>query len=177
MQEDKQIDTIFDRPRGLRIIGLTQMSFGFFGLIAGAGVLMAYLLGDPSLSEMGLIYSGLIFVGVALPCLIIGNYVDDLRRRAVIAQLFYSLSAITLTGFFLYNWGIDYGWGIPLFGPTFEIAIGRVAAFVLAVQTAFLLYLVIRWKDVAPPSGMVIVRDRGEARLIESLLYPWPACS
>ncbi len=171
---EEEVRTIYDRPFGLRFIGLTQMSFGFFGLIAAAGVLMAFLLGEPSLRETGLLYSAVIFVGVALPCMVIGNYVDDLRRNAVYAQILYSLIAVILTAFFLYNWGLDYGWGIPLFGPTFEIAIGRVAAFVLVVQTIFLLYLVIRWKDVAPPKGIVVIRDRDEARILASVVYPTP---
>jgi len=49
-----------------------------------------------------------------------------------------------------------------------------VAAFVLVVQTIFLLYLVIRWKDVAPPRDIVIIRDKDEARIASSVAYPTP---
>lgn len=174
LSENNQIDTIFDRPVGLRLIGLTQMAFGIFGLLAAIGVLVASFSGDPTFAMMGPFYSLVIFVGVALPCLIIGNYVDDLRRNAVIAQIVYSAVAIALTTFFLYNWGVGYHWTVPWLDMSFDIAIGNLAVFVLATQSVFIVYLAVRWKKVAPPPGTVVVRDRRRARLIERGLYPSP---
>ncbi|MHA2433361.1 MAG: hypothetical protein ACXADO_09060 [Candidatus Thorarchaeota archaeon] len=174
VSENNQIDTIFDRPLGLRLIGLTQMSFGVFGLLAAVGVLIASFVGDPIFATIGPVYAVVIFVGVALPCLVIGNYVDDLRRNAVIAQIVYSIVAIGLTGFFLYNWGVAYHWTVPWLGTSFNIAIGNVAVFVLASQSVFIVYLLVRWNRVAPPPGTVIVRDRRRARLIERGPYPSP---
>ncbi|MFX0045749.1 MAG: hypothetical protein ACFE8Z_07870 [Candidatus Hermodarchaeota archaeon] len=174
VSEKNQIDTIYDRPFGLRLVGLTQMSFGVFGLLAAIGVLVASFIGDPTFATVGPFYALIIFVGVALPCLIIGNYVDDLRRNAVIAQIIYSIVATGLTGYFLYNWGLSYHWTVPWLDTSFDIAIGNVAAFVLVSQSVFVIYLLVRWNSVAPPPGTVIVRDRRRARLIERGLYPSP---
>ncbi|MFX0107585.1 MAG: hypothetical protein ACFE7R_04815 [Candidatus Hodarchaeota archaeon] len=174
MSEEELVYTIFDRPIGIRVIGLTQMVFGFFGLLAAIGVFAAFLLGEPSLVTMGPVYSLLIFVGVALPCLLIGNYVDDLRRKAVIAQILYSIIAIGLTWFFLYNWGLDYHWGVPLFGPEFNIAIGNVALFVNGTQTVFLVYLIARWNRIAPTMDHLVVRDRAEARIVSQVVHASP---
>ncbi len=88
MSEENKVYTIFDRPYGLRFIGLIQMAFGLFGLLATAGIVGAILIGGPGIQDgMGYIYSILIFAGVALPCLLIGNCMDDLRRFAVITQI------------------------------------------------------------------------------------------
>ncbi|MHA2071086.1 MAG: hypothetical protein ACW985_04810, partial [Candidatus Thorarchaeota archaeon] len=110
MSDNEKPTTILDRPFGLRIIGLTQMAFGVFGLLAAVGVLVASLGAASAFATVGPLYALLIFVGVALPCLIIGNYVDDLRRNAVIAQAIYSIIAVGLTGYFLLNWGVAYSW-------------------------------------------------------------------
>jgi hypothetical protein len=88
MSENGKPTTILDRPFGLRIIGLTQMAFGVFGLLAAVGVLVASIGAAPVFATVGPLYALLIFVGVALPCLIIGNYVDDLRRNASSASTF-----------------------------------------------------------------------------------------
>ncbi len=170
------MDTIFDRPRGLRFIGLTQMLFGIFGLLAGIGLLVAYIAGiaDPTMTPL---YSVLILVGVAIPGLVIGNYVDDLRRTAVAAQIFYSFIAVLLTGIFLLVFGIDYHWTFPWFEETFDIYIGNLAAGILLIQLVFGMYLVVKWKDVAPPPGAKIVRDRRKARLIERGEIPSPLTS
>ena len=173
LSEEKKIYTIFDRPVGLRLIGVTQMTFGIFGLIATAGLLIATISG--TLDSIGYVYTLLVFGGVAFPSLVIGNYVDDLRRWAVIAQMLYSLIAVGLSVFLLYVQGLSYSWNFPLFGvDNFEIAIGNVAAFIVASQIAFILYLVIKWNQVVPPAGVTVVRDRGQARLIEDGLMPSP---
>ena len=173
MSEDKKINTIFDRPVGLRLIGVTQMTFGIFGLIASAGLLLATISG--TLGSIGYVYTLLVFGGVAFPSLVIGNYVDDLRRWAVIAQLLYSLIAVGLSVFLLYVQGLSYSWNFPLFGvDNFEIAIGNVAMFIAASQTVFILYLLIKWNQVVPAAGAIVVRDRGQARLIEEGLMPSP---
>ena len=174
MTEQKDVITIFDRPGGLRFIGVTQMAFGAFGLLASIGILVATLSGAPLLQPIGYFYSALVFLGVALPCLVIGNYVDDLRRNAVIAQVFYSLFAAGLAGYLLYARGLSYNWTVPLFGFSIDIAIGNVAAFIVFTQTIFLLYLMIRWKKVVPPPGTRVVRDRGEAKRVEMGLMPTP---
>ncbi len=173
LSEEKKIDTIFDRPVGLRLIGVTQMTFGIFGIIASAGLLLATISG--TLGSIGYVYTLLVFGGVAFPSLVIGNYVDDLRRWAVIAQLLYSFIAVGLSAFLLYVQGISYSWNFPLFGvDNFEIAIGNVAMFIAASQTIFILYLLVRWNQVVPPAGVIIVRDRAQARLIEEGLMPSP---
>ncbi|MFW9979277.1 MAG: hypothetical protein ACFFEJ_14430 [Candidatus Thorarchaeota archaeon] len=167
------MDTIHDRPRSLRFIGLTQMLFGTFGLLAGIGLLVANTLGlaDPTMTPL---YSVLIFVGVAVPGLVIGNYVDDLRRGAVAAQIFYSYSAVILTALFLVVYGIGYHWTFPWFDATLDIYIGNLAAAILVIQFFFGTYLVVRWSSVAPAPGIKIVRDRRRARLIERGEIPSP---
>ncbi|MFW9860717.1 MAG: hypothetical protein ACFFET_00415 [Candidatus Thorarchaeota archaeon] len=174
MSENEKPTTIFDRPFGLRIIGLTQMAFGVFGLLAAVGILVASFGAAPAFALVGPLYALVIFVGVALPCLIIGNYVDDLRRNAVIGQALYSIIAVGLTTYFLLNWGVAYSWTVPWFELSFNIQIGNIAVFVLATQAAFLFYMLIYWNRIAPPSGTVIVRDRRRARLIEEGLMAVP---
>ncbi|MHA1927699.1 MAG: hypothetical protein ACTSV2_03855 [Candidatus Thorarchaeota archaeon] len=176
-EQQSQIDTIFDRPGGLRFIGLTQMLFGLVGLIAAASVAFATWQGNPTLQEFGYVYSILIFAGVALPGLIIGNYVDDLRRSAVVAQVFYSLIAIGLTGGFLFIYGRGYQWTFPLFETTVDVLIGNLAGAILTIQAVFVLYLLAKWKDVAPPSDVVIIRDRDKAGLVERGIIPSPLAS
>jgi hypothetical protein len=173
LSEEEKVYTIFDRPTGIRFIGVTQMTFGIFGVIATAGLLIATISG--TLGSIGYVYTLLVFGGVAFPSLVIGNYVDDLRRWAVIAQMLYSLIAVGLSAFLLYVQGISYSWSFPLFGvDNFEIAIGNVAAFIVVSQAVFILYLLIRWKQIVPPAGVTVVRDRGLARLIEEGLMPSP---
>jgi hypothetical protein len=174
LSENEKPTTILDRPFGLRIIGLTQMAFGVFGLLAAVGVLVASIGAVPAFASVGPLYALLIFVGVALPCLIIGNYVDDLRRNAVIAQALYSIIAVALTTYFLLNWGVAYSWTVPWFELSFNIQIGNVAVFVLATQAAFLLYMLISWDRIAPPPGTLVVRDLRRARLIEEGLLALP---
>ncbi|MHA2376973.1 MAG: hypothetical protein ACXAB9_12460 [Candidatus Thorarchaeota archaeon] len=171
---EQTIDTIFDRPRGLRFIGLTQMLFGVFGLLATIGLIVAEYFTDANLGDLGLTYALAIFFGIALPGLVIGNFVDDLRRGAVIAQIAYSILAVILTGFFLFMFGLDYSWTFPLFDTSFDVLIGNLAAGILAIQLVFALYLVARWNVVAPPPGTKIERDRGRAGLIERGLFPSP---
>ncbi|MFW9967310.1 MAG: hypothetical protein ACFFEA_09170 [Candidatus Thorarchaeota archaeon] len=174
MSENEKPATILDRPFGLRIIGLTQMAFGVFGLLAAIGILVASIGAPPAFASVGPLYSLLIFIGVALPCLIIGNYVDDLRRNAAIAQVIYSIIAIALTTFFLLNWGVAYSWTVPWFEISFNIQIGNIAVFVLATQISFIFYLLIYWGRVAPPPGTVVVRDLRRARLIRAGLLAVP---
>ena len=169
MSDESEQDTIFDRPMGLRLIGLTQMAFGFLGLLATIGLMVATIGGVTNP-----LYVAAVFLGVALPCLVIGNYVDDLRRWAVVAQIVYSLSAVALTGFLLAVRGLAYTWTVPIFGFSILVAIGHVAAFILATQSLFIVYLLIRWKEVAPPEGVYIERDRAKAKLIEEGLMPTP---
>ncbi len=172
-EEEKKVYTIFDRPMGLRLIGIIQMTFGIFGVIATAGIFIATITG--TLGSIGYLYTLLILGGVAFPCLVIGNYVDDLRRWAVIAQVLYSIIAIALCALLLYIQGITYSWNFTLFGiDNFEIAIGNVAVFIVASQSLIILYLLISWKKVIPPAGATIVRDRAQARLIEAGLMPTP---
>lgn len=154
------------------MIGVTQMAFGIFGVLATIGILAATLVG--ALTTIGYLYSVVLFLGVAAPCLFIGNYVDDLRRWAVVAQIIYSLSAVGLAGFLIYARGLSYNWTVPLFDFTIELAIGNVAAFIVIVQTLIVLYLVIRWQMVAPPPGAKIERDKARARLLEAGLMPSP---
>ncbi|MGQ4912608.1 MAG: hypothetical protein ACP6KW_10605, partial [Candidatus Thorarchaeota archaeon] len=174
MSDSSRVITIFDRPTGLRLIGVTQMAFGVFGLLASIGVLFATMSGVLILQPMGYVYSLLIFVGVALPCLVIGNYVDDMRRNAVIAQVFYSLVAIALSGFLIYARGITYSWTVPLFDMTVQVAIGNVAALIIVIQSLIVLYLAVRWNKVVPPPGVRVVRDRTEAKRISEGLIPTP---
>ena len=149
------------------------MLFGLVGLLASIGLFITGIMGYIALDD-ALPDSLLIFVGVALPCLVIGNYVDDLRRKAVIAQIFYSFIAVILTGLFLYVYGIHYTWAFPWFEQSFDIYIGNLAAGILLIQLVFGLYLVVNWKHVAPPPGVKIVRDRRRARLIERGEIPSP---
>lgn len=174
MSKDKQVVTIFDRPAGLRLIGVTQMAFGVCGLLASVGILIATILGVPELQPNGYLYAPLVFLGLAVPCLIIGNYVDDLRRNAVIAQVFYSLFAVCIASFLLYARGLSYNWTVPLFDFTVDVAIGNVAAFIIFTQSLFLLYLIIRWKKVVPPPGVRVIRDRKDAKRTEMGLMPTP---
>ena len=175
VSEEKMVYTIFDRPYGLRFIGLLQMAFGLFGLLATAGIVGAILIGSPGILDgMGYIYSILIFAGVALPCLVIGNYMDDLRKPAVIAQIIYSLIAMGFTGFFIAVRGLYYVWTIPLFGTEIEVAIGNLAALIFLSQSFIILYLIFNWKKVVPPDGVMVIRDRKEAKLAEAGLYPSP---
>ena len=168
------MDTILDRPRGLRFIGLTQMLFGLLGLIASVGLFVAWYNGVSAIDNLGPVYAAFILFGVAIPGLVIGNYVDDLRRSAVVAQILYSLFAVAMTSYFLVWRGIDYQWTFPFFDTTMIIYIGKLAAAILIVELAFALYLVVRWKKVAPPPGTEIVRDKVKARLIEQGVLPSP---
>jgi len=172
LTEEEKVYTILDRPWGLRMIGVTQMAFGIFGLLAAVGIFFATLAG--ALTEIGYFYSLVLFGGVAFPCLFIGNKVDDLRRWAVIAQVIYSMMAIGLAGFLIYARGLSYNWTVPLFDFSIELAIGNVAAFIVATQTLIVLYLLIRWDRVAPPPGARVERDKARARLIVTGLMPSP---
>ncbi len=168
------MDTILDRPRALRYIGLTQILFGVFGLLATIGLAVATFLGNPTLVGVGYTYATVIFIGVALPCLVIGNYVDDLRRNAVIAQIIYSTLAVILTAYFLYVFGVVYHWTFPWFDTTFDVYIGNLAASILFVQAVFASYLIVNWRKVVPPRGTKIERDKSEARRIETGFSPAP---
>ena len=155
------------------MIGVTQMTFGVFGLFASIGIFLGTFFG--ALGSMGYIYGMLLFGGVAFPCLVVGNYVDDLRRWAVSAQIVYSLIAVILSGYFLYVQGISYYWSFPIFGVSdFGIAIGNIAAFIVASQTLIILYLLARWKAVAPPSETTVERDKTRAKLLRSTHVPSP---
>ena len=168
------MDTIFDRPRGLRLIGITQMTFGVLSAVGAIGIFVAWQLGVPEIAELGLVYVLLIIFGAAIPSLIIGNYVDDLRRNAVFAQVFYSTFAVIAAGSFLIVRGIGYFWTIPLFETEIILAIGNVALLIVVVEAIFALYLVIRWNYIVPPPGAVIERDRRKARMIEENFIPTP---
>ncbi len=154
------------------MIGVTQMAFGIFGLLASIGILAATIVG--ALDSIGYLYSLVLFGGVAAPCLFIGNYVDDLRRWAVIAQIIYSIIAVGLAGFLIYVNGLAYNWTVPLFDFSIELAIGNVAAFIVVSQGLIILYLLARWRRVAPPPGVKVERDKARARLIEAGLMPSP---
>ncbi|TFG14125.1 hypothetical protein EU537_04190 [Candidatus Thorarchaeota archaeon] len=173
-EENTVIDTILDRPRALRFIGLTQMLFGLFGLLGSIGLIVAAWQEQPQLADMGYVYAILLFLGVAVPCLVIGNYVDDLRRSAVIAQIFYSLASGLIAGWFLWEFGLAYQWTFPWFDFSFDVYIGNLAAGILAIESIFALYLIARWKTVAPPSDMRIERDKTKAELIERGTIPSP---
>ncbi len=177
MIEESEMDTIFDRPRGLRLIGITQMTFGVLAAVGAVGIFVAWQLGVPEIVELGLVYVLLIVFGAAIPSLIIGNYVDDLRRNAVFAQIFYSTFAVITAGSFLVIKGVGYFWTIPLFETEIFLAIGNVALLIVVVEAIFALYLIIRWNHVVPPPGAVIERDRRKARMIEEGLIPTPLSS
>lgn len=175
MSEEKKVLTIFDRPFGLRFFGLLQMAFGFLGLIATGGLLVATIFGNPVLAGgLGYLYSLLVFVGVALPCLIIGNYMDDLRKNAVIAQIIYSLIAMGLTGFFLAVRGTDYTWTVPLFGEDLFLEIGNLAMLIFVSQAFIILYLILNWNKAVPPDDVQVFRDRTDAYLIKKGLVLTP---
>ncbi|NWF96025.1 MAG: hypothetical protein HXY34_07755 [Candidatus Thorarchaeota archaeon] len=175
-EERERVITIFDRPRGVRFIGLTQMFFGFFGILAAIGVLYAWAVGVPDLAGVGPLYSLLILFGVGIPCIVIGNAVDDLRRTAVKAQIAYSAIAVLLTTMFLLFRGIGYHWRVPLFDFTLDVYIGNLAAAILVLQASFAAYLLVSWSKVVPPPGVRVERDRKKAREIRrrQLLFPQP---
>lgn len=150
------------------------MLFGLLGLFASIGLLAAYINGLPQLADLGLAYVLLLFFGIAVPGLVIGNYVDDLRRNAVIAQILYSLMAVILSGYFLYWRGIGYHWTFPFFGYTLDIFVGNLALGILLIELTFALYLIIRWNKVVPPPGVKIVRDKRKALMIERGILPSP---
>lgn len=154
------------------MIGVTQMAFGMFGLLVTIGLLFATFIG--AFDAIGYVYSVVLFGGVALPCLLIGNYVDDLRRRAVIVQCVYSMFAVGLSSYLIYVRGLSYNWTVPFLEFTFEVAIGNVAAFIAITQTLIVLYLLVKWQAVAPPPGATVERDRSRARLIEAGIMPSP---
>ena len=175
MPEKDKVYTIFDRPRGLRFIGLLQMAFGVVGLLAAIGLVVASFFGSSELpGGIGYVYALLLFVGVSLPCLIIGNYVDDLRRNAVIAQIIYSLAAMGLVGLFLFMRGLQYMWTVPLFEFEIVVAIGNLSALIVVSQAFVILYLILAWSNIVPPAGAKVIRDRGEARRYERGLVPLP---
>ncbi len=175
MPEQDTIHTIFDRPRGLRFIGLQQMAFGVVGLLAAIGLVVASIFGSSELpGGIGYAYAFLMFVGVSLPCLIIGNYLDDLRRNAVIAQIMYSLAAMGLSGLLLFMRGLQYTWSVPLFDFEIVVAIGNLTALIVVTQALVILYLVLAWNKVVPPAGAKVIRDRGEAKRYEQGLVPLP---
>ncbi|RLI56267.1 MAG: hypothetical protein DRO93_11385, partial [Candidatus Thorarchaeota archaeon] len=167
-------NTILDRPGALRFIGLTQMLFGLIGLIGTVGLLVAWYQGVPQIAEMGPMYALLLFLGIALPGFTIGNYVDDLRRNAVIAQILYSFFAVGMSAYFLYWRGVDYHWTFPFFNTQVDIFVGRIAVGILFIELVFALYLIVNWKQVAPPPHVRIERDKAKAKLIEQGLLPTP---
>ncbi len=168
------MDTIFDRPRGLRLIGLTQVSFGSLGLLALIGLVLAMFTGAGGLGTVGPIYSVLILFGVVIPCIAIGNYVDDLRRNAVVAQIVYSLFACGLTGYYIYLSGLSTTWSFPWLELVIVVQVGYLAAAIFLIEAFMVLYLLGRWNAVVPPPGVYIERDREKARLIEQNLIPSP---
>jgi hypothetical protein len=150
------------------------MTFGVLSAIGAIGIFAAWQLGVPEIAELGLVYVLLIIFGAAIPSIVIGNYVDDLRRNAVFAQVFYSTFAVIAAGSFLIIRGIGYFWTIPLFETEVVLAIGNVALLIVVVEAIFALYLVIRWNHVVPPPGAMIERDRRKARMIEEGIMPTP---
>jgi hypothetical protein len=175
LSEENKVYTIFDRPKGIRFIGLLQMACGAVGLLATIGLIAASIIGSSELpGGIGYVYAILVFVGVVIPCLVIGNYVDDLRRNAVIAQIVYSVAAMGLAGFFLFVRGLQYMWTVPLFHYNIVIAIGNLSTFIVLTQAFVILYLILSWDKVVPPAGAKIIRDRGEARRYERGLVPLP---
>ncbi|TFG10471.1 hypothetical protein EU538_01915, partial [Candidatus Thorarchaeota archaeon] len=171
---NERTTTIFDRPRALRFIGLTQMLFGILGFLGSIGLVYAWIAGVPDLVGIGPLYALAMLFGVAIPCLAIGNYVDDLRRNAVIAQIVYSAIAVLLCMSFLMWRGIGYHWAVPFFDMTFDVYIGNLAAGILAVELSFAIYLLLKWDQVVPPRGATVVRDRGQAREYNERLMPTP---
>jgi len=175
LSEEKKVITIFDRPFGLRFIGLLQMAFGFLGLLATAGLLVATFAGIPELTGgQGYLYSLFVFGGVAIPCLVIGNYVDDLRKNAAIAQVIYSLVAMGLTALFLAVQGIHYTWRVPLFGDYLYLEISNLAVLIFFSQAFIILYLILNWHRVIPGEGIEVIRDRTDATLARRGLVPSP---
>jgi hypothetical protein len=175
LPEEAKVYTIFDRPKGLRFVGLLQMAFGAVGLLATIGLIVASIIGSSELpGGIGYVYALLVFVGVTLPCLFIGNYVDDLRRNAVIAQIIYSLAAMGLASLFIFVRGVQYIWTVPLFNFDLMIAIGNLSAFIVVTQAFIILYLILSWNKVVPPTGAEVIRARGEARRYEEGLVPLP---
>ncbi len=175
MPEEKKVYTIFDRPVGLRFVGLLQMAFGVTGLLATIGLIVASIVGSSELPGLiGYVYAFLVFSGVALPCLIIGNYVDDMRKKGVIAQIGYSLISMVLASLFLFVRGVHYVWTVPLFDTEIYLAISNLAMFIVLSQASIILYLVFSWNRVVPPEGVEVIRDRGEARRVERNLVPLP---
>ncbi len=151
------------------------MAFGVAGLLATIGLIVAAIAGTPELPGLiGYVYASLVFVGVTLPCLIIGNYVDDMRKNAVIAQMGYSLVAMALASLFLFVRGVHYVWTVPLFQMAIYLAVSNLAMFIVFTQAAIVLYLVFSWNRVIPPEGVEVIRDRGKARRIEQNLVPIP---
>ncbi|MEM2142895.1 MAG: hypothetical protein QXQ81_06545 [Candidatus Thorarchaeota archaeon] len=170
----RQMDTIFDRPAGIRFIGVLHMMFGAVSILAAAGIAYAWRVGVPQLAENGLLYVLAIILGVTVPCLVIGNYVDDLRKSAVVAQLIYSIAATILCTLFVEQNGIGYSWTVPFFDTTANVNIGYLATFITIIELCTVLYILARWKSIVPPPGVKIERDRRRARLIERGLLPSP---
>ncbi len=158
--------TIFDRPRGLRFIGVTQMLFGLLGLLATAGILYAWMAGTAELVGVGHVYAIAVFIGVAIPCLVIGNYVDDLRRWAVVAQFIYSVASVAICGVYLYLKDIQYTWSVPFFERVITANVGHLAAVIAVIEFLFAGYLIVKRNKVLPPPGVTVERDRGRAALI-----------
>lgn len=151
------------------------MAFGVLGLLATTGLVVATLASVPELvGGLGYIYALLVFVGVALPCLVIGNYVDDLRKNAAIAQVGYSLIAMGLTALFLAVQGIGYIWRVPLFGDYLYLEIGNLAVLIFLSQVFIILYLILNWHRVVPGEGVEVIRDRTDATLVKKGLVPTP---
>ncbi|TFG29083.1 hypothetical protein EU527_16375 [Candidatus Thorarchaeota archaeon] len=173
MTEEKKVYTIFDRPLGLRFIGLLQMSFGVAGFLATIGLIVAAAARSPELPGIiGYVYALLVFIGVAVPCLFIGNYVDDLRRNAVIAQIGYSLVAMALATLFLTVQGLHYMWTVPFFDTEIVLAVSNLAMFIVLSQSFVILYLVLSWDKAVPPEEVEVIRDRGEAKRIKREFVP-----
>ena len=166
--------TIFDRPRGLRFIGLAQMLFGFLGLLATAGILYAWNQGIPDLVGVGHLYAIAVFTGVAIPCLIIGNYVDDLRRWAVMAQFVYSVASTAVCLVYLYQIGLHHTWEVHFFEAVIIANIGFLAATIAAIESIFAAYLIVRRNKVLPPPGVPVERDRRRAAIIRRTTVPTP---
>ena len=151
------------------------MAFGFLGLLATLGLLVATIAGVEALiGGLGYIYALLVFAGVAVPCLVIGNYVDDLRKNAAIAQVGYSLIAMVLTAFFLVIRGTGYVWRVPLFGEVLFLEIGNLAVLIFLSQAFIILYLILNWHRVVPGEGVEVIRDRTDATLVKKGLVPSP---
>ncbi len=150
------------------------MLFGFLGLLGSIGLIYAWYVGVLDLVGVGPFYALAMILGVAIPCLVIGNYVDDLRRKAVGAQIVYSLLAVLLSIYFLMWRGLNYRWSVPFFEMAYVVYIGNLAAAILIVEMAFALYLILNWEQVVPPEGAVVVRDRARAREHKKRLMPTP---